>query len=86
FGCFVFILFYVVQLFRVMLRIQSEQGQHKALSMCFGHWLVSLLIRTSMFVYLKPPFISSPLLDLMVSVVYSVVPPTLNPFIYSLRH
>ncbi|NXH95909.1 OR1G1 protein, partial [Pachycephala philippinensis] len=48
--------------------------------------LVSLSISTSMFVYLKPPFTSSPLLDLVVSVLHSVVLPALNPNIYSLRN
>nr|XP_026654957.1 olfactory receptor 10K2-like [Zonotrichia albicollis] len=41
---------------------------------------------TVMFAYLKPPSISSPSLDLALSVLYSVVPPALNPLIYSLRN
>ncbi|RMB96151.1 hypothetical protein DUI87_27441 [Hirundo rustica rustica] len=41
---------------------------------------------TAMFAHLKPPSISSPSLDLSLSVLYSVVPPTLNPLIYSLRN
>ncbi|RMC03848.1 hypothetical protein DUI87_19601 [Hirundo rustica rustica] len=41
---------------------------------------------TIMFAYLKPPSISSPSLDLALSVLYSVVPPALNPLIYSLRN
>ncbi|XP_042656278.1 olfactory receptor 14J1-like, partial [Tyto alba] len=36
--------------------------------------------------YRTPPAISSPALDLVVAVLYSVVPPTLNPFIYSMRN
>uniref|UniRef100_A0A8C3VBV4 G-protein coupled receptors family 1 profile domain-containing protein n=1 Tax=Catharus ustulatus TaxID=91951 RepID=A0A8C3VBV4_CATUS len=36
--------------------------------------------------YLKPPSIPSPYLDLALSVLYSVVPPALNPLIYSLRN
>ncbi|NWV30818.1 O14A2 protein, partial [Grantiella picta] len=86
FGCFVFILSYFAWIFRAMLRIPSEQGQHRAFSMCFPHLaVVSLFSSTSVFVYLKPPFTSSPLLDLVVSVLYLVVPPALNPLIYSLR-
>ncbi|RMC16723.1 hypothetical protein DUI87_06316 [Hirundo rustica rustica] len=34
----------------------------------------------------EAPFISSPSLDLVLSVLYSVVPPALNPLIYSLRN
>ncbi|NXY11300.1 O14J1 protein, partial [Pteruthius melanotis] len=34
FGCFVFIVFSYVQIFRAVLRISSEQGRRKAFSMC----------------------------------------------------
>ncbi|XP_056371310.1 olfactory receptor 14A2-like [Oenanthe melanoleuca] len=75
-GCFVFIVFSYVQIFRVVLRIPSEQGQNKAFSTCLPHLAVlSVFISTGFFAYLKPPSISSPSLDLAVSVLYSVVPP-----------
>ncbi|NXU05942.1 O2AK2 protein, partial [Buphagus erythrorhynchus] len=48
--------------------------------------VVSLFISTSFFTYLKPLSVSSPSLDLSLSVLYLVVPPTLNPLIYSLRN
>ncbi|XP_074874564.1 olfactory receptor 14C36-like [Buteo buteo] len=87
FGCFVFILFSYVQIFRAVLRIPSEQGRHKAFSTCLPHLaVVSLFISTGMFAYLKPPSISSPSLDLVVAVVYSVVPPAVNPLLYSMRN
>ncbi|XP_074390298.1 olfactory receptor 14J1-like [Zonotrichia albicollis] len=87
FGCFVFIVFSYVQIFRAVLRIPSEQGRHKAFSTCLPHLaVVSLFLSTAAFAYLKPPFISSPSLDLALSVLYSVVPPALNPLIYSLRN
>ncbi|XP_064495797.1 olfactory receptor 14J1-like [Pseudopipra pipra] len=87
FGCFVFIVFSYVQIFRAVLRIPSQQGRHKAFSTCLPHLaVVSLFFSTVMFSYLKPPSISSPSLDLVVSVLYSVVPPALNPLIYSLRN
>ncbi|XP_068031470.1 olfactory receptor 14J1-like [Anomalospiza imberbis] len=86
-GCFVFIVFSYVQIFRAVLRIPSEQGRHKAFSTCLPHLaVVSLFLSTIMFAYLKPPSISSPSLDLVLSVLYSVVPPALNPLIYSLRN
>ncbi|NXL69128.1 O14J1 protein, partial [Chordeiles acutipennis] len=74
FVCFVFIVVSYVQIFRAVLRIPSEQGQHKAFSTCLPHLaMVSLFLSTSFFAYLKPPSISSPSLDLVVSVLYSVV-------------
>ncbi|XP_064285452.1 olfactory receptor 14C36-like [Passer domesticus] len=87
FGGFVFIVFSYVQIFRAVLRIPTGQGRHKAFSTCLPHLaVVSLFISSGTFAYLKPPSISSPSLDLSVSVLYSVVPPALNPLIYSLRN
>ncbi|XP_064904215.1 olfactory receptor 14J1-like, partial [Columba livia] len=78
FMCFVFIVVSYVQIFRAVLRIPSEQGRHKALSTCLPHLAVlSLFLSTAMFAHLKPPSISSPSLDLVVSVLYSLVPPHL---------
>ncbi|XP_066063911.1 olfactory receptor 14J1-like [Chamaea fasciata] len=86
-GCFVFMVFSYVQIFRAVLRISSEQGRHKAFSTCLPHLAVlSLFLSTGTFAYLKPPSISSPSLDLALSILYSVVPPALNPLIYSLRN
>ncbi|XP_039944563.1 olfactory receptor 14A16-like [Hirundo rustica] len=87
FGCFVFIVFSYVQIFSTVLRLPSEQGRHKAFSTCLPHLaVVSLFVSTGTVAYLKPPSISSPSLDLALSVLYSVVPPALNPLIYSLRN
>ncbi|KAM6389878.1 olfactory receptor 14J1-like [Rhynochetos jubatus] len=87
FGCFVFIVVSYVQIFRAVLRIPSEQGQHKAFSTCLPHLaVVSLFLSTAMFAHLKPPSISSPTLDLVVAILYSVVPPAVNPLIYSMRN
>ncbi|RMC04135.1 hypothetical protein DUI87_19472 [Hirundo rustica rustica] len=87
FGCFVFIVFSYVQIFSSVLRLPSEQGRHKAFSTCLPHLaVVSLFVSTGTVAYLKPPSISSPSLDLALSVLYSVVSPALNPLIYSLRN
>ncbi|KAM6065588.1 olfactory receptor 14A16-like [Chlamydotis macqueenii] len=87
FVCFVFIVVSYVQTFRAVLRIPSEQGRHKAFSMCLPHLaVVSLFLSTTTFSYLKPPSISSPLLDMVVASLYSVVPPAVNPLIYSMRN
>ncbi|XP_014817577.1 PREDICTED: olfactory receptor 14J1-like [Calidris pugnax] len=85
--CFVFILVSYVQIFRAVLRIPSEEGRHKAFSTCLPHLaVVSLFISTGTFSHLKAPFISSPSLDLVVAVLYSVVPLVFNPLIYSMRN
>ncbi|XP_065509310.1 olfactory receptor 14J1-like [Caloenas nicobarica] len=87
FICFIFILFSYVQILRAVLRIPSEQGRYKAFSTCLPHLaMLSLFVSTGSFAYLKPPSISSSSLDLVVSVLYSVVPPAANPLIYSMRN
>ncbi|KFO89281.1 Olfactory receptor 14A16, partial [Buceros rhinoceros silvestris] len=84
---FLFMVVSYVQILRAVLRMPSEQGRHKAFATCLPHLVViSLFITTIMFTYLKPPSISSPSLDLVVAVLYSVVPPAVNPLIYSMRN
>ncbi|XP_071665958.1 olfactory receptor 14J1-like [Patagioenas fasciata] len=85
-GCFVFIILSYVQIFRAVQRIPSEQGWHKAFSTCLPHLaVVSLFVSTGTFV-LKLSSISSSSLDLLVSFLYSVVPPAANPLICSMRN
>ncbi|KAM8792411.1 olfactory receptor 14C36-like [Eudromia elegans] len=87
FGCFAFIILSYMQILRAVLRIPSEQGRHKAFSMCLPHLIVvSLFVSVLTFAYMKPPSFSSSALDLVVAVLYALVPPTVNPFIYSLRN
>ncbi|XP_074994830.1 olfactory receptor 14C36-like [Calonectris borealis] len=87
FGFFIFIVVSYVQIFRAVLRIPLEQRRHKAFSTCIPHLaVVSLFVSTIIFSYLKPPSISSPSLDLVVTVLYSLVPPAVNPLIYSMRN
>ncbi|XP_071886447.1 olfactory receptor 14A16-like [Anas platyrhynchos] len=87
FGCFVFIVLSYVQIFRAVLRIPSQQGRHKAFSTCLPHLaVVSLFISSGTFAYLKPPSMSSSSLNLLLAVLYSVLPPAVNPLIYSMRN
>ncbi|XP_054033622.1 olfactory receptor 14A16-like [Dryobates pubescens] len=87
FFCFVLIVVSYVQIFRAVLRIPSQQGRHKAFATCLPHLaVVCLFLTTAFFANLKPSSISSTSLDLVVSVLYSVVPPAVNPLIYSLRN
>ncbi|XP_059690847.1 olfactory receptor 14J1-like [Gavia stellata] len=86
-GCFASIVLSYVQIFRAVLRIPSEQRRHKAFSTCLPHLaVVSMYISTGMFAYLKCHSISFPGLNLVVAVLYSVVPPAVNPLIYSMRN
>ncbi|XP_044279515.1 olfactory receptor 14A16-like [Varanus komodoensis] len=86
-GCFVFIVVTYVLIFITVLRIPSVQGRQKAFSTCIPHLTVfSLFIFTGWFAYLRPPSDNPSELDLALTVVYTFVPPMLNPVIYSMRN
>ncbi|XP_030404130.1 olfactory receptor 14A16-like [Gopherus evgoodei] len=86
-GCFVFIILSYVRIIKSVLRIPSEQGRNKAFSTCLPHLtVVSLFVCTGIFAYLKPISSSPSALDLVVAVLYSVLPPIMNPIIYSMRN
>ncbi|XP_039357651.1 olfactory receptor 14A16-like [Mauremys reevesii] len=86
-SCFAFIIVSYVQIFKTVLRIPSEQGRNKAFSTCLPHLtVVSLLVCTATFAYVKPTSSSTSGLDVIVAVLYSVMPPVMNPAIYSMRN
>ncbi|XP_019334235.2 olfactory receptor 14A16-like [Alligator mississippiensis] len=86
-GCFAFIVVSYVQIFTAVWRIPSEQGRQKAFSTCIPHLIVvSLLLSTGGIAYTKPISDAPPALDLLGTVLYSVVPPLMNPVIYSMRN
>ncbi|MBZ3879239.1 Olfactory receptor 1571 [Sciurus carolinensis] len=68
-------------------KISSAQGKYKAFSTCASHLsVVSLFYGTSLGVYLSSAVAQNSLSTATASVMYSVVTPMLNPFIYSLRN
>ncbi|XP_037374450.1 olfactory receptor 14J1-like [Talpa occidentalis] len=87
FLCVTFIGVSYAQIFSTVLRMPSAEGRAKAFSTCLPHLAVVILfISTSFFEYLKPPSDFPSLLDIILSTMYTIVPPTLNPMIYSLRN
>ncbi|XP_034509108.1 olfactory receptor 7A5-like [Ailuropoda melanoleuca] len=68
-------------------RISSAQGKYKAFSTCASHLsVVSLFYCTVLGVYLSSAVTRSSHASAVASVMYTVVTPMLNPFIYSLRN
>ncbi|KAM4834920.1 olfactory receptor 14J1-like [Thomomys bottae] len=85
--CFISIAVSYVHIFCTVLRIPSAEGRSKVFSTCLPHLLVvSFFLSTGICAYLKPTSDSSTVLDLLLSIFYTVIPPTLNPVIYSLRN
>ncbi|KAM6148409.1 olfactory receptor 2G3-like [Erethizon dorsatum] len=68
-------------------RIRSSAGQRKALGTCSAHLaVVSLFYGTAMAAYLQPTSASSQDRDKFLALLYGIVTPTVNPFIYTLRN
>uniref|UniRef100_A0A8D0B0D0 Olfactory receptor n=1 Tax=Salvator merianae TaxID=96440 RepID=A0A8D0B0D0_SALMN len=85
-GCIVFIIRSYVFILISVFRIPSTEGRQKAFSTCLPHLMVfSLFSFTGYFAHLKPFFNISSNFDLAFTMMYSLVPPIMNPVIYSMR-
>ncbi|XP_016066555.1 PREDICTED: olfactory receptor 1G1-like [Miniopterus natalensis] len=70
-----------------ILRVPSAGGKHKVFSTCGSHLsVVTLFYGTLFLVYFQPSSSYSADTGMVASVVYTMVTPMLNPFIYSLRN
>ncbi|XP_066485801.1 olfactory receptor 6P1-like [Tiliqua scincoides] len=74
-------------IFCTVAKIPSTKGKRKAFSTCVSHLtVVSMFYATTIFMYARPKAIGTFDLNKMVSILYTVVAPFLNPIIYSLRN
>ncbi|KAM6148326.1 olfactory receptor 7E178-like [Rhynchocyon petersi] len=81
------ILFSYSKIVSSILRVPSSDGKYKAFSTCGSHLsVVCLFYGTGLGVYLSSAVSSSPRKGAVASVLYTVITPMLNPFIYSLRN
>ncbi|XP_029773680.1 olfactory receptor 7A5-like, partial [Suricata suricatta] len=86
-GPFIGILYSYSQIVFCICRISSAQGKYKAFSTCASHLsVVSLFYCTGLGVYFSSADAQSSHSSATASVMYTVVTPMLNPFIYSLRN
>ncbi|XP_044129638.1 olfactory receptor 472-like [Bufo gargarizans] len=84
---FIIIVMSYVYIVIAILKIQSNTGRHKAFSTCSSHLVVvSLLYGTIFIVYMFPTKGQSLLLSKVLSLMYTVLAPLLNPIIYILRN
>ncbi|KAG3280393.1 OR7D4 [Ictidomys tridecemlineatus] len=81
------ILYSYSQILSSLLRMSSSVGKSKAFSTCGSHLcVVSLFYGTGLGVHLSSAMTQSSQGNMIASVMYTVVTPMLNPFIYSLRN
>uniref|UniRef100_A0A2K6CYP3 Olfactory receptor family 1 subfamily D member 5 n=1 Tax=Macaca nemestrina TaxID=9545 RepID=A0A2K6CYP3_MACNE len=75
-----------IRIVRTILQIPSVSKKYKTFSTCASHLgVVSLFYGTLVMVYLQPLHTYS-MKDSVATVMYAVVTPMMNPFIYSLRN
>ncbi|XP_048213673.1 olfactory receptor 14C36-like [Perognathus longimembris pacificus] len=86
-GCFIFIVRSYIRIFSTVLKFPVKEERGKAFSTCVPHILVvSVFFSCGAVVYLRPPINSKMIQNIILSVFYTIVPPFLNPIIYSLRN
>ncbi|KAL1774553.1 olfactory receptor 5V1-like [Sigmodon hispidus] len=87
-GAFLITLISYIYIVSTILKIQSVEGKCKAFSTCASHLLVVFLFYgTTIFTYIRPSSSQhSPARDRLISMLYGVITPMLNPIIYSLRN
>uniref|UniRef100_A0A8C6XEA6 Olfactory receptor n=1 Tax=Naja naja TaxID=35670 RepID=A0A8C6XEA6_NAJNA len=88
FSCFIFIIISYVQIFRAVMKIPSMKGRQKTFSTCLPHLVVVSFIfySTAIFTYMRPSSSHSIEQDCLISLMYTVVTPFLNPLIYSFKN
>ncbi|XP_004476752.1 olfactory receptor 13A1-like [Dasypus novemcinctus] len=70
-----------------ILRIRSAEGKRRAFSTCSSHLIVvTMYYSTVLYTYIRPVLGSAGLLDKVVAILYTILTPTLNPLIYTLRN
>ncbi|XP_026540029.1 olfactory receptor 14I1-like [Notechis scutatus] len=85
--CFMLIIMSYIKIFKTVLSMSSMASRQKAFSTCIPHLLVvCLLCGTGIFSNLIANFWSSYKWDEVLAVIYSVIPPMMNPIIYSMRN
>ncbi|XP_017502664.3 olfactory receptor 14A16-like [Manis javanica] len=85
--CFIFITVSYAYIFSTVKKMPLTEGQSKAFSTCLPHLIVIVLfLSTGFSAYLRPISQTPSIFDLVISVFYTMAPPTFNPMIYSLRN
>ncbi|OCT85728.1 hypothetical protein XELAEV_18023899mg [Xenopus laevis] len=76
-----------IQIISTVLKINNSDGKHKAFSTCTSHiTVVSIFYGSIILIYFVPTTSYLFVLNSLLSVIYSVINPFLNPLIYSLRN
>ncbi|XP_006876134.1 PREDICTED: olfactory receptor 14I1-like [Chrysochloris asiatica] len=86
-ACFTLMFMSYIKIFSSVLQIRSVRARHKALSTCTPQLAILLLfVISALIAALSPIANTSSLKNFLTAVSYTILPPLINPLIYSLRN
>ncbi|XP_044524419.1 olfactory receptor 10C1-like [Gracilinanus agilis] len=86
-SCFALTVLSYIRILVTVAHIRSAEGRQKAFSTCSSHLItVVLFYGTGSSAYMRPANGYSPLQGRLAAIFYSILTPTLNPIIYSMRN
>ncbi|KAM5140349.1 olfactory receptor 5V1-like [Mantella aurantiaca] len=86
-GSFILTMISYVKIISAILNIKLSSGRRKAFSTCASHFAVVMIFYGSgIFMYFRPKSSYSMDQDRLIAVMYTIVAPLLNPFIYTCRN
>nr|XP_033776613.1 olfactory receptor 13G1-like [Geotrypetes seraphini] len=86
-ACFILTVISYTYIILAILKIRSAEKKKKAFSTCASHLtVVTLFYGGVIYTYVRPAFDNNPEADKVMSAVYAIASPVLNPIIYSLRN
>ncbi|KAM4703161.1 olfactory receptor 8H3-like [Rhinophrynus dorsalis] len=87
FGSFILTMSSYTKIISTILHINSTTSRKNAFSTCTSHFIVvTIFYSSSSFMYFRPRSSYAMDRDRAVSIMYTVIAPLLNPFIYTLRN
>ncbi|XP_001378615.3 olfactory receptor 14I1-like [Monodelphis domestica] len=85
--CFVFLIISYTYIFSTVLKMPSVEGRYKALSTCSPQLIIFILFALAGVISVLGPLSdTSPIQNLLIAMTYTILPPFMNPIIYSLRN
>ncbi|XP_068111015.1 olfactory receptor 6C4-like [Hyperolius riggenbachi] len=80
----IFIIIFYIQILVIIAKIKGAESKRKVFSTCSSHLIVSSLsLGAALIVYIRPTGSQN---DKFLALIYTVLTPLLNPFIYTLRN
>lgn len=86
-GSFILTIISYVKIISAIVNIKLNSGRRKTFSTCASHFVVVMIFYGSgIFMYFRPKSSYSMNQDRLIAVMYTIIAPLLNPFIYTFRN